>query len=504
MVIAPTAVESSKLLFADFRRRLMSSQKTLAQQKSVDPLVWFSSIFDIPLAPFQREIFLSVLDMNIRYLLILAPPGHRKSTAAIAGLTYLLGTQEVPRAVVASYDSDYSEAFLNQICQILRTPSSRFLLGDIIPDGIEQTVRKWASDERYFPGQTYISKDPTLKAVGAKSGTVGTRTPFIYADDVVTIPNSSTPIQRRHLKDWFTGGLLNRLEHNGRVVVVGQRYFDGDLYGDLAAMSTDKEGTWKVLSYSATPDKPLWPEYYDGARLLDIYRNDPVFFPATYMQEPLKQNAAMLKVEWIQFYIPTVLNTDSMPKFLGVDPCKSGHDDEMAICIVAYDGERIYVLAYVTAQGDLEEQVALVRHCYRLYDAALVNVEEDLMVSTALAKCADMRVRSSPSLISKELRFKTLGSLALKGLMLWPGKLTENNVFEAADEMSKFVEQWRYFPSGGVHDDLLDCTEKAAEAVTHGIEPAMLKIETKDSRAEQRRHKHDKELVFYKDIGRFV
>jgi len=77
--------------------------------------------------------------------------------------------------VVASYEVDYASKILMQICDILSAPISERLLGRVIPPAPEYDprIKRWTAVERYFLNTSFYSKDPTLKAIGQKSGGIG-------------------------------------------------------------------------------------------------------------------------------------------------------------------------------------------------------------------------------------------------------------------------------------------------------------------------------------------
>jgi len=289
----------------------------------------------------------------------------------------------------------------------------------------------------------------------------------------VTIANSSTPTLRANLWDWFSGALLKRLEPDSKVIVVGARFFEDDLYGKLKELSKENGGDWKVLEYSASPEEPLWPERFDSKALMEAYRNDPILFPAQYMQKPLSSTRGILKKDWLQFYIQDTIDTEDMAIFAGVDPCRSGKagTDEFAIAVGAFDGTTTYLIDLISGSYPPSQQLEIIKEMAERYRPALINIEEDYSVAEMLKEQTDFRVNASSSLISKELRIKNLGSLALKGKLMIPGKIADDGTLGPAEKYQAFCKQWEEFPACK-HDDLLDAVEKLMEAVSIGIEPA--------------------------------
>jgi len=94
--------------------------------------------------------------------------------------------------------------------------------------------RRWTQNMFYvvrYGDRTY--KDPTMEAVGMGGAITGGRFMRVLAEDIVEVKDCKTKKARDGIEDWFSGVVINLLEPDGKVVVIGTRKHADDLYGRL-------------------------------------------------------------------------------------------------------------------------------------------------------------------------------------------------------------------------------------------------------------------------------
>jgi len=89
--------------------------------------------------------------------------------------------------------------------------------------------------------------DPSVEAVGVESDFTGSHRDIICMDDAVNFQNIRTDTGIEKVRDFFDH-LIPLLDPGGVMLVIGTRYADADLYGDvLRDMLIEVGGVWKAL-----------------------------------------------------------------------------------------------------------------------------------------------------------------------------------------------------------------------------------------------------------------
>lgn len=134
--------------------------------------------------------------------------------------------------------------------------------------------KPWALGRMSVAKRTRRAKEPTITVFGSGAKTVlGYRTDLTICDDVVTEKNSSTPEQRKKIRDWFDLCVETGPEHqDSQLIVVGTRFDPADLYGDLIDMQFEGGRLWTVQLEDAIVDEEehltLWPARWPWKRLM--------------------------------------------------------------------------------------------------------------------------------------------------------------------------------------------------------------------------------------------
>jgi len=434
-------------------------QQLTSKDKNISFYDYMNYAFDMRIPKFWQPIVASIPD-NQR-ILILLPPGHRKTTTMVGYAAWCLATGRRKRIAIATHTVSYSSVILTQICDILASPSSISLVGKVIPDNPERQTKGWTKTQRWLFNDTYI-KDPNLVALGVGSGTIGFRVDLIIADDVISQTNSMTPVMREKISSWFWGALYPRLEPDGQVIVTGSRFYEGDLYDEIMKQKDD----WRVHVLKTSPDNPLWPEKFDKEWLEQKYRSNPLFFRAQYMQTPIREKAA-LDPGWLRFHYST---PEELAVFIGVDPCdKADGVDYFALAVLGVDQMgNMFILDGTKKQIDVVEQVKEILWFANRYHPITIAIE-DRGALNPLMKDANFNIRTLRFNIPKTIRIQRLAEEFRNERITLPMLTSET----PAEITKLFIEEWRSFGATSSHDDLLDAVYNAFEAWREGAEPAM-------------------------------
>ncbi len=161
--------------------------------------------------------------------LVLVPRGHQKSTI----LSVCWVAQQLfrnPNETVGIYSAKWGLAkdLLHHIKNILTQSDLPHIFGDF-----RSREGRWTLEEIDIAQKnSLITKNPSVRTGGLDGGKTGTHCSILLFDDPVTPENTTTPEQTRKTIDSFKD-CLPLLDPGGKIIVVGTRYSNGDLYGGL-------------------------------------------------------------------------------------------------------------------------------------------------------------------------------------------------------------------------------------------------------------------------------
>lgn len=231
-------------------------------------------------------------------------------------------------------------------------------------------------------------KDGTLvevRAVGAGAQARGFRPHKIVVDDLENDENVRSEDQRAKLKDWFDKALINTLEPDGQLVMLGTMLHPQALLNDV----THRPG-WKVFKYQAiTPDgKPLWPQKWPLDKLKERRAEiGHLAFQSEFMNEPIISENPIFIREWFRPYEPesAVFKNDlskGLHHVIAIDPAISKKEtaDYTAICTIGstFDNPTKHYLrrdGCVRGHWTINKQVTELVRLYDKFQASQILVE---------------------------------------------------------------------------------------------------------------------------------
>lgn len=434
----------------------------------VSPIEVAETAFDWPWTDWQKELLLYLVEGDWNRLQVLAPPRHRKSVIGSIYCAIRIGENPDTRVMVASHTRDYSILLMNQIENVMKLPIFKRAYGDLLPTGADKVT--WARHERHLPNRSTHIKDPTLLALSPDSGTPGYGADIIIIDDIVTQANSSSPTKRKHIIHWVYGSLLKRLEPDGRVLVIGARFYKDDLYGQFK-----RSKGWDTREYTATPEEPLWPWRWGTEELKQKELEDPVFFAGQYQQKPKSLAAGTLNPDWFQYWIETP-PLSNMAIFCGIDPIIKEKGSKFAYVIIGRSPDGVmYVLDSYSARHKATDQPRLLDAIYDEWQPHAIAWEsngpqEAVMELTLQQVTNPLNMIKVPSIVDKYLRLSSVAGHLRQGKLLIPGELTDDGDMKPDSTVKKLYTAWGDFPGGD--DDILDAFEKAVKLAMQGPPPA--------------------------------
>lgn len=225
-----------------------------------------AQVFDLWPAP-HHELWAALLaDATHARLLIIAPPGHAKSTwCTLIYPAWLIGRRPSVNILLVSATAAQAHLFSATIREtVAANPAYQEVFPAVQLDG----KRGRALGAWFVARPAGANKDATVAACGVHGPIIGRRADVILVDDPCTQENTASAAQRDKLWRWFRQTLLTRLRPGGRIIVIMTRWHPDDLAGRLINAGDFTVCHLRALSDGAEVFADLTPpgeEEEDGA-----------------------------------------------------------------------------------------------------------------------------------------------------------------------------------------------------------------------------------------------
>lgn len=374
------------------------------------------------------------------------------------------------------------------IQQVLRNPNVRILLANAVWDNSRKFLRSiqkyvgsgsliemyfgrfvsdhWNQDECTVTQRGVILDAPTWATTGIEKEQTSQHYDIIIADDLVARENCMTPEQRERVHIYYKD-LMDLLEPDGTLIVIGTRWHQDDLYAQIIeeneeAEKTQKKKPWDLFIRTAyNPDGSVtFPEKF-SLDYLDQLRasKGPYEFSAQYLNNPIDESAADFKKAWIRKYEPGTPHPHSL--YLTVDPAialsadadpsagiVAGQFGDRRIRVVDYFHKRLNPSGLVDAIFDMVEKWKLLRigvETFAFQKTIKYQLQEEQRRRNRFFSIDELGSRrgGKEPMLTKEARIRRLQPYFEQGL------------FEIRSDMKELEMELLAFPRGR-YDDLID------------------------------------------------
>lgn len=436
------------------------ARKELSEKRiDIFARLYLAHYFTSPSASFHRELMMIVQNAKGgKRVAIAAPRGHGKST--ILSLLFPLWTALFGKRrfiVLVSDTKDQANLNLAAIsCELTENPRIRADFGELIG-------RKWTGEEILLSnGVRIVAKGTGSKLRGIRS--FEHRPDLIICDDLENDEHVESKEQREKIYRWFTRALINTMDPEGDLIVIGTIIHHDSLLSRLLV----KEG-WERRIFKALSDDgaPLWPSRWNKERLLERKREIGSFaFSSEFMNEPLPPEARVFPEEKIRYYRPEEISKASLDIYGAVDPAISGRKeaDYSAIVTIGVDGSgRIFVLSADIGRYSPSQLVERIFLSYLRFHHLVIGVEAISFQELLCRFIEDEGRRRRLFLPVKPIGVR--GEKRRRILRLSP--LIERGTILFRREDRLLIEQLIEFPASA-HDDGPDALEMAVSLAREG------------------------------------
>jgi len=414
-----------------------------------------------PSAQFHWELFQMVQQEKIgKRIAIAAPRGHAKST--ILSLIFPLWCIIAEKKCFIIIVSDtISQAVLHLSAIINELEQNEKLREDF---GNLVGKEKWTEAEILTTnGIRTVAKGTGSKLRGLRNFAV--RPDLIICDDLENDELVSTLEQRKKIYRWFTRALINTMDSEGDIVVIGTIIH----YDSLLTKLLKKSG-WESRIYRAIQDDrtPLWPDKWD-LQILQQRKQEigTLAFNCEYMNNPADPDTQIFQPQWFRFYQPGDIENLDLSIYGALDPALSQHeraDYSAFITIGIAEDSRIFVLDADLCRLSPRAVIEKLFNKFCRFHHLLIALETVAFQDVLRRWIEDLSSEQKLYLPIKEI--KQFSDKIRRITRLSP--LFERGIIYLRKEQHILLEQLEHFPRTA-HDDGPDALEMAIDIARQNI-----------------------------------
>ena len=316
-------------------------------------------------------------------LMIFMPPRHGKSElTSKKAPSYFMGRWPHRKIITASHTAQLAASFGGHVRDMIKDPLHTAVWG---PDAALDPSTTAKDDFKLIGKGEYT-------AVGVGGTPIGKGADlFVIDDPFKSREEAESPTQRTKVKDWYTSAVYSRLEGDGIIVLMHQRWHEDDLAGWLLREHAQED--WKVVNLPAICMDPtsdplgrvageaLWHERYDERRLYKISRAVGARdWLSMYQQTPRNGDGDEFKRDFLRFYQrPAVEIASNMTIYILVDAASSKKKTSdltaMVVIGIGADGNK-YLLDAVRDRLKLSERAKKLFELHRKWRPRYVGYEQ--------------------------------------------------------------------------------------------------------------------------------
>ena len=417
----------------------------------------------------------NALDGNCDRLIIEAPPRHGKTliTSEIAP-AFFMGRNPNKKIIAASHTHGLAADNGSKVRDKLSDPLHESIFGK--EGSLNRSKAAMDNFQTNGKGEYF--------AVGVGGTPIGKGADVYIIDDPIrSRADVESENQREALKSWYSSSVLTRLEGQGTIILMHQRWHEDDLAGYL--LREHAQDGWRVVSFPAIIEneedqasdylkrnigESLVPELHSTEKLLRLKDTmHPRDWLSMYQQKPRNPKGEeftenhLIRVDQDPFEIGQTTN-----RYLLVDPAnsKKKHSDFTAMVVIGLGSDRnYYILDAIRERLDLAGRTEKLMAMHRLWRPIITGYEQygaqsDIQHIQHIQNEVNYRfpiTQLGGNTHKKEERIRRLVPDMSQGRWYAPSEIIKvNGDGDKYDPITQLIEEEMIpFPMGK-NDDLLD------------------------------------------------
>jgi predicted phage terminase large subunit-like protein len=382
----------------------------------------------------------------------------------VAFAAWLLGHNPATQIICASYAHDLASRHALECKTLMLSQFYRRLFRTRL-SADKQAVDDFATTKQGFRMATSVGG--VLTGRGAD---------YIVIDDPLKPEEALSETQRSNVNRWYDNTLLSRLNDkvHGCIIIVMQRLHQDDLVGhvleqeewdvlSLPAIAQQNEeyfiesplGSYRYYRYAG---EALHPEREPLEKLTAMRQIIGAYdFAAQYQQNPEPLGGAMVKKEWLRYYVPGERPAQFERIVQSWDTAnKVGELNDYSVCTTwGEKNKHFYLLFVFRRRMEYPDLKRAVKEQAQIYKASTVLIEDKAsgtqLIQELITEGVSGITRYMPPACEKIMRFHGQTAAFENGLVLLPSE---------AHWLADYVHEITTFP-GSKHDDQIDSTTQA-------------------------------------------
>lgn len=405
------------------------------------------------------ELHMGWMDDLLTYqkLVLVAPPGHLKST--VATITYplfRLTEDRNMRITIINEVLDNAQGFLGEIKGHIRE-------NDVFRDRYghwDHDAVKW-SEGKIQLARDVIRKEPTLLALGIGGALVSQHPNLIIVDDPQSEKSTQTSGPMLRTWNWFRKNVIPRLDpKDGQIVVIATRWDRDDVVGRIKRDPGYRD--FKIIEIAADRDRHgrteiQFPEKFNEKMLAQLRGHlGTANYQMIYRSNPEGMTGADFKAKWLD-----AGRYDDLPEgltnFSGMDLAigKQKRSASFTYCVIGHEpvtGD-VYILDMYKDKIPFNEQLKTAKRVHRIHHPRIMVAESNAYqaaFSDSLRTDPETRllpIKPYNTTGDKLARLRGLSPLFESGAIRLPRPGT-------AGWVEQFEEEYLAFPDGTL--DMMD------------------------------------------------
>ena len=293
---------------------------------------WFFTIYlsryiKYESADFQKQIFDTLQDREVKSAVITAFRGSGKSTiASLAYPIWAMVTGAKKFIIILSQNQNLCKLILANIKAELEKNS--LLLYDFGP--FKQIDEEWRANSllvtAYGTRIACISSGESIRGIRHKEN----RPDLIIIDDVEDMSSTKTKEGRDKTFNWVTRDVMPTGDKNTKTIIIGNKLHEDCLMMRLKKAIEDGSFSATYMEYPLLDEDGncLWPQKFDTEDSINELKDSVVIdssWQREYLLKIVPEDDAVILREWVQYYdsIPLI----ERPRFIatGIDLAISEH-----------------------------------------------------------------------------------------------------------------------------------------------------------------------------------
>ena len=423
---------------------------------TTDCKAFMKEILDLKVEDFHEE-WIELFENN-RFVCLLAPRGHGKSTIVEGYIIWRILLDPSIRILITTVNQNKAEEMMSFISHHLEFNEK------IIEIFGEQKSNLWSRSKLRVKakGGGIIHKEPTLQVLGVTSSQVSSHYDIILLDDVCDRRNTQTAHRRRQLKEWYNTELLEMLEPGGKVLNIATRWHEDDLHNYLSNIDEFVSKRYQAI---IDEDKKisLWPDRFNYDELIKLREEHigKVAFQMQYQNQITQTEDAPIKAEWVdnamarwdERRLPT-----ETERYMGVDlASKSSEGDYFSVTVVAKtQSNNFYVVDSIRDRISMSRQLEIIKSLTTKWAPKKIGIESNATQRIITDEWIDQTSLPIIQLKSSWINDKWSRAQRLSVLL-------ETNRITINPDLDFLADELKSFPRG-IHDDSMDSLSFAIQS----------------------------------------